>query len=105
MDDAMDWDAEESEERPQQIDCYPISWITTDELEDELFNAIMIDFSASNDEESEDFGEIDDYLSDYEDNEDYEDEADQRRSTLSLLATLRLQLAELLGGPAAESCG
>ena len=56
MDDAMDWDAEESEERPQQIDCYPISWITTDELEDELFNAIMIDFSASNDEESEDFG-------------------------------------------------
>jgi hypothetical protein len=97
MEDAMGWEAGDRREQPQSVDCYPISWITTDELETELFNAIVKDFSASNDEEVE---EIDDYL---DGDEEYEDEADRRRSTLSLLASLRPQLAELLGGPSAES--
>ena len=97
MEDAMSWEAREGSKQPQPIDCYPISWIMTDELETELFNAIMKDFSASNDGEVE---EIDDYL---DGDEEFEDEADRRQSTLSLLASLRPQLAELLGGPAAES--
>ena len=102
MDDTRDRDAEDGKEQLQPADCDPVGWMTTEELEAELFNAIMADSSATIDEESEEFGEVDDYL---DGDEEFEDEAEQRRSTLSLLATLRPQLAELLGGPPAESCG
>ena len=98
MDDAMDWNPEDGIERPQLMVYDPPNWVTTDLLETELWNAIMEDFSADRDEESDDFEEIDDFFDDEED----EDEDEQRRSTLKLLATLRPQLAELLGGPPAE---
>ncbi|MGA2351341.1 MAG: hypothetical protein ABSF70_12980 [Terracidiphilus sp.] len=100
MDNTMDWDARDRKEQPQPVDCYPIGWISTEELEDELFNAVMMDFSTRIDEEA--FEEVDDYL---DGDEEFESEAEQRRSTLTLLATLRPRLAELLGGPPAESSG
>jgi hypothetical protein len=102
MDDTRDRDAEEGKEQLQPADCEPVGWMTTEELEAELFNAIMADSSGTGDEESEDFEEVDDYL---DGDEEYEDEAEVRRSTLMILATLRPQLAELLGGPSAASCG
>jgi hypothetical protein len=102
MDDTRDRDADDGKDRLQSVGCDPVGWMTTDELEAELFNAIMADSSASSDDESEEFDEVDDYL---DGDEEYEDEVEQRRSTLSLLATLRPRLAELLGGPPAESCG
>ena len=102
MDDTRDRDAEDRKDRLQPVDCDPVGWMTTEEMEAELYNAIMADSSATIDEESEDFEEVDDYL---DGDEECEDEVEQRRSTLSLLATLRPQLAELLGGPLAESCG
>jgi hypothetical protein len=100
VDDTRDRDAEDGNEQLQPADCDPVGWMTTDELEAELFNAIMADSSASSDEESEDFEGVDDYL---DGDEECEDEVEQRRSTLRVLATLRPQLAELLGGPPAES--
>ncbi|MGB7548578.1 MAG: hypothetical protein WBM14_12575 [Terracidiphilus sp.] len=83
--------------RPQSLEYDPPDWISTDQLETELWNAIMEDSSGSCDED-EVFEEIDDSL----DDDDYEDEAEQRRSTLRLLSMMRRQLAELLGGPPAE---
>ena len=101
MDYSMDWDAEDGKERLQPVDCDPVGWISTEQLEDELFNAIMMDSSPGGDEESEDFEEVDDYL---DGDEECEGEAEQRRSALRLLTTLRPRIAELLGGPPAESC-
>ena len=82
----------------QQTDFDPPDWITTDELENELFNAIMADSTTNCDEEYGDFDEFDDYLAD---DEEDESEVEKRRSTLRLLAAMRPQLAELLGGPPA----
>ena len=99
MDGTMDWDPEYGTEQPQLMENDPVDWITTEDLDGELFNAVIADSSASRDEESEDFEDIDEYLGD---DEEYADEAEQRRSTLGLLATLRPQLAELLGAPPAK---
>ena len=82
------------------MNCDSVGWISTEQLEDELFNSIMADSSPGCDDQSEGFEEIDDS---FDGDDEYEDEAEQRRSTLRLLATLRPQLAELLGGPPAES--
>jgi len=98
MEDTMDWDSEDRIERPQQVDYHPPDWVTTDQLDTELWNAIMGDFSTGSDEESDDIEKIDGLIGE----DDYEDEDEQRRSSLRLLATLRPQLAELLGGPPAE---
>jgi hypothetical protein len=98
IDDTMGWGAQSASKQPQPVDCVPVGWITTEQLDDEVFNAIQAD-SSSCGGDGRDFGEIDDYLGD---DEEYEDEADQRRSTLRLLASLRPQLAELLGFPPAE---
>ncbi len=89
-------------EQLQSAGYQAVGCLTNSELEDLLFNEIMADSSASSDEESEDFEDVDDY---FEGDDENEDEAEQRRSTLRVLATLRPQLAELLGGPPAESCG
>jgi hypothetical protein len=99
MDGTMDWEPEDGIEQPETINNDPVDWITTEELDRELFNAIIADSSASSDEECDDFEEVDDYLGG---DEGHEDEAEQRRSTLRLLATLRPQLAELLGAPPAD---
>jgi hypothetical protein len=99
MEDEMDRDAEEENEQLQPVDCEPVGWISTDELEDELFNAIMMDSLARGDDESEEIEEIDDF---FEGDDDYEDEGERRRALLSLLGTLKPDLAELLGGPPAD---
>lgn len=83
---------------PQLTEHDPPNWITTQQLEAELWNAIAEDSTTNFDEDS-DFEEIDECLGD---DEEYEDEANERRSILRLLATMRQQLAELLGGPAAK---
>ena len=70
-------------------------FLNTEQLEDVLFNAIM-ESAGNHDVEKEGFEDIDEYFSG---DEEYEDEAEQRRSCLRLLVTLRPQLAELLGGP------
>jgi hypothetical protein len=98
MDDTTDRNPGDGKKRPQLIDYDPAAWITTEQLDAELWNAIMEDSSGSCDEES-DCSEIGDDLAE---DEDYEDEADERRSMLRLLATLRPRLAELLGGPHAK---
>ncbi|MGD0098244.1 MAG: hypothetical protein ABSB60_17305 [Terracidiphilus sp.] len=100
MEDAMNWDAEDGKEQLPPMNCDSVGWISTEQLEDELFNSIMADSSPGCDDQSEGFEEIDDS---FDGDDEYEDEAEQRRSTLRLLATLRPQLAELLGGPPAES--
>jgi hypothetical protein len=101
MDDTRDRDAEDGNEQLQPADCDPVGWMTTEALEAEIFNAIMADSSGTGDEESEDFEDVDDH---FDGDEENEDEAEQRRSALRVLATLRPQLSELLGGPPAESC-
>jgi len=77
----------------------PYDWITTDQLETELYNAIMEDSSPTTEDEDGNFAEIDDCLG-AEDDDENEDQ--ERRSLLRLLGLLRPQLAELLGGPPAE---
>jgi hypothetical protein len=81
--------------QPQCADHEPAAWISTEQLEDELFNAIQEDYSGSCDDEafddSDDMFEVDDL--------DDEDEDEQRRGTLRLLSIMRPKLAELLGGP------
>jgi hypothetical protein len=86
----------------EQVGIYdPPIWITTDQLETELFNAIMEDSGGVTDDEEGDFDEIDAH---FDNQDDEEDEAEHRRSTLRLLALMRPQLAALLGGPTAEQC-
>jgi hypothetical protein len=97
MDEKMREDFPGRTEQVQTMKCDPLDLITTDQLETELWNAIMEDSSGSCNE-GEVFEEIEDTL----DDDDYEDEAEQRRSTLRLLSDMRPQLAELLGGPPAE---
>jgi hypothetical protein len=70
----------------------PPDWITTEQLDAELFNAIMEDSSGITGEEEGDFEDIDAY---FDDEYDEEDEAEQRRSTFQLLVLMRPQLAAL----------
>jgi hypothetical protein len=92
-----DGDNNADQERVANYD--PPAWITSEQLNADLFNAIMENSSGITGEEEGDFEEIDAY---FEDDYDEEDEADQRRSALRLLALMKPQLAELLGAPAAE---
>lgn len=85
---------------PGQVSTYdPPSWITTDDLEAELFNAIVDDTFSIPGIEDDAYAEIDDHFGD---DDDFEDEAEERRSILRLLGLLRPQLADLLGGPPAQ---
>ena len=62
----------------------PPAWISTDDLEDDLFNAIMEDSTCSC-EDDEAFDETEVVL----DDDDFEDEDEPRRGTLRLLSTMR----------------
>lgn len=71
----------------------PPGWLSTDGLEQELFLAVVTD---SNDPRAEgNFQRIDAYFA----ADEPEMELQYRRSLLRLLADLRPQVAELLGGP------
>jgi hypothetical protein len=81
----------------QQVKTYdPVGWISTSDLEDELFHGIRAESlsSARVGGYGGDFAEIDDYFA----GGDNETETEQRRSLLRLLGKVRPQLAELLGG-------
>jgi hypothetical protein len=82
----------------QVATCDPHNWISTEQLEIELFNAIIQKSKGITGDEDIEFDDIDEYF----DDEDEEDERGQRRSTLRLLAMMRPQLGELLGAPPAE---
>jgi hypothetical protein len=78
-----------------QIATYdPPGWISTEELEDELFRATVTDTVGGRRED--DFGLLDAYLAE---TERMESECEYRRALLRLLSTLRPQVAHLLGGP------
>lgn len=77
----------------------PPDWISTDELECELWNAIMEDGPGGSDEDIDNY---DDSFCDTLDADDYdEDEEKLRRLTFSLLVGIRPLLGEVLGGPPA----
>jgi hypothetical protein len=78
--------------------CDPPNWISTEQLETELLNAIMDDSNGIPDDEDIDIQDIDEYF----DEDDKEDETEHRRSTLRLLALMRPQLGELLGAPPSQ---
>ena len=99
MDDTIDPDEQKEFKDPETGNDNPPAWISTDELEKELFNAIVEDTSSARDGDSEAYAEFDE---DFSGEEDYEDEDDRRRSALRLLATMRPQLAELLGAQPAK---
>lgn len=86
--------------KPQQqpVNCAVAPWITTEELDDELWKAIVADSSGGG-ENSGDFAEIDEYFAA---DEEEEDSAEHRKSTLRVLAILRPYLSDLLGGPPTE---
>ena len=75
----------------------PPAWISTDQLETELWNAIMEDTPGCTDED------IDNYDDGFEDSldedDDDDDEEEQRRSAFTLLVEMRPLLGDLLGGP------
>jgi hypothetical protein len=69
------------------------SWLSTEQIEDELVLAAIAD--SRNGRANADFARIDAYFA--EDIDETEDE--YRRSLVRLLADLRPDLAELIGGP------
>ena len=71
----------------------PPDWLSTDDLEQELFLAVVGDSKSLQAEDR--FRRLDDYFAADLD----ETELQYRRSLLRLLADFRPQLAELLGGP------
>jgi hypothetical protein len=99
MDDTIDPDGQGEFKGPEDGNGNPAEWIRTDELEAEVFNAIVEEASSTRDGDSEDYEEIDE---DFDSEEEFEDEEEQRRSALRVLATMRPQLAELLGAQPAK---
>ena len=96
MIDALDPDDESIDEiHCSDVPRYdPPDWISTDQLETELWNAIMEDTTGCTDED------IDNYDDAFEDSLGLDDdEEEQRRSTFTLLVGMRPLLGELLGGP------
>ncbi|MFP5235948.1 MAG: hypothetical protein ACLGSD_08585 [Acidobacteriota bacterium] len=79
--------------------CDPPGWMSTSELEDELFTAILEESSAAsvNGDDGR-FRAMDTYFA----GDDYETEGERRRSLLRLLSRIRPQLADLLGGQPAN---
>ena len=75
------------------IDYEPPGWLSTDELEQELLHAVMAETRRPRAQAN--FERIDAYFA----ADDPETEMQYRRSLLRLLADLRPQLAELVGGP------
>ena len=97
MDKEMDKGGAGRSSQPQCAEHDPVTWISTEQLEDEIFNAIQEDYSGSCDDEA--YDDSDDYMFEAD---DFEDEDEQRRGALRLLSLMRPKLAELLGGPPAE---
>ena len=77
----------------ESSDYEPPGWLSTEELEDELFLAVVADSNRPRAQAR--FQRIDDYFA----ADKPETEVQYRRSLLRLLADLRPQLAELIGGP------
>lgn len=75
------------------IDYEPPSWLSTEQLERELFLAVVADSDLP--EAQARFERIDDYFA----RDEPETELQYRRSLLRLLADLRPQVAELVGSP------
>ena len=94
----MDQKWNNTQDQGRVATCDLPNWISTDQLETELFIAIMDDSKGIPDGEDLDIQDIDEYF----DHDDKEDETEQRRSTLRLLALIRPQLGELLGAAPAE---
>lgn len=77
----------------KSLDYEPPGWLSTEELEQELFAATVSDSNLPRADAQ--FGGIDAYFA----ADEPETEVQYRRSLLRLLADLRPQLAELVGGP------
>lgn len=84
---------------PQVKACVPPGWMSTGELEHELFTAILEESLASRVTGDDGrFRAIDAYFA----GDDNETEGERRRSLLRLLSWIRPQLADLLGVPPAD---
>ncbi len=77
----------------EPVQYEPPGWLLTEALERELLLAVVGD--SRNSREENNFERIDAYFA----ADEPETELQYRRSLLGLLADLRPQLAELLGGP------
>jgi hypothetical protein len=77
----------------EPIHYEPPGWLSTEEIEQELLLAVIADANRPRAEAR--FQWIDDYFA----GDKPETEVQYRRSLLRLLADLRPQLAELVGGP------
>jgi hypothetical protein len=77
----------------ESIDYEPPGWLSTEELEHELFLAVVADSNLPRAQTR--LQRIDDYFA----ADKPETEVQYRRSLLRLLAGLRPLLAELVGGP------
>lgn len=75
------------------LDYEPPNWLSTEELEQELFEAVVAETRRPRSQVN--FERIDAYFA----ADKPETEIQYRRSLLRLLAELRPQLAELAGGP------
>src|ERR1022692_3287782 len=75
----------------------PPDWISTDQLDTELWNAIMEDTRSTATNEPENWKEEFDVCLTEEDLDS--SEAEQRQSSFNLLIDMRPLLGELLGGP------
>jgi len=77
----------------ESIDYSPPDWLSTQDIEQELFRAVIADSNRPRAQAK--FQRIDDYFA----ADEPETEVQYRRSLLRLLAELRPLLAELVGGP------
>lgn len=78
----------------------PPEWISTEQLDTDLLNAIIEDTPRYADEDIDDYDDGFDESLDVE-NDEEDDEEEHRRSTFTLLVGMRPLLGELLGGPSA----
>ncbi len=100
MVEALDPDDESIEVDCSQVPRYdPPDWISTDQLDSELWNAIMEDTPGCSEEDLDNCDDRFEGLLDAEDDE--EDEEEHRRSTFTLLVGMRPFLGEILAGPPA----
>jgi hypothetical protein len=84
-------------DRTDKIAAFEVpQWLSTDEIEEELFLAAVGDSNSTRTEA--DFARIDAYFA----ADRTETEAEYRRSLVRLLADLRPQFAELIGCPRAK---
>jgi hypothetical protein len=77
----------------EPVHLEPPGWLSTSDLEQEILWAVVSE--SRNSKAENDFERIDAYFA----ADEPETEIQYRRSLLGLLADLRPQLAELLGGP------